>query len=107
LKITNCWRGGRPEGREGRDRGEGGWIIVITMPEALNYVERPQAKKPTWRLYSIYYSLNLLQNCLISVLKIGEKVYAMWLLYQNKNFSYCNVDCSGERPTCVPKSSGF
>jgi hypothetical protein len=39
-----------------------------------------------------YYSLNLLQNCLISVLKIGEKVYAKWLLYPNKNYSYssCN-----------------
>jgi hypothetical protein len=43
------------------------------------------------------YSLNLLQNCLISVLKIGEKVYAMWLLsqwllYDNKNYSYCSCN---------------
>jgi hypothetical protein len=28
--------------------------------------------------------LNLLQNCLISVLKIGEKVYAMWLLIKTR-----------------------
>jgi hypothetical protein len=38
------------------------------------------------------YSLNLLQNCRISVLKIGKKVYAMWLLYQNKNYSYCSCN---------------
>jgi hypothetical protein len=29
---------------------------------------------------------------LISVLKICEKVYAMWLLYQNKNYSYCSCN---------------
>jgi hypothetical protein len=28
------------------------------------------------KAFSSNYSLNLLQNCLISVLKIGEKVYA-------------------------------
>jgi hypothetical protein len=27
--ITNCWRGGR----------EGGWRIVIPMPEAINFVD--------------------------------------------------------------------
>jgi hypothetical protein len=30
----------------------------------------------------------LLQSRIISVVKISEKVYAMWSLYQNKNYSY-------------------
>jgi hypothetical protein len=29
---------------------EGGWRIVIPMPEALNYVERPQAKMKHFQL---------------------------------------------------------
>jgi hypothetical protein len=37
--ITNCWRRGREEGREGgREEGrEGGRRIVISMPEAINF----------------------------------------------------------------------
>jgi hypothetical protein len=44
-----------------------------------------------WCIYALVLR-NLLQNCLISVLKIGEKIYAKWLLYPNKNYSYssCN-----------------
>jgi hypothetical protein len=37
-KITNCWRGG-----EGRG-GEGGWRIVIPMPEAINFVDGRRQK---------------------------------------------------------------
>jgi hypothetical protein len=34
--ITNCRREGGGGGREGR---EGGWRIVIPMPEAINFVD--------------------------------------------------------------------
>jgi hypothetical protein len=41
--MTNCWRGG--------------WRIVIPMPQALNYVERPQAILVKQTLISSLYSI--------------------------------------------------
>jgi hypothetical protein len=42
--ITNC----RREGREGRGGREGGWRNVISMPEAINFVDGRRQKAWGW-----------------------------------------------------------
>jgi hypothetical protein len=45
LKILQIVGGRGGEGRGGREGGrEGGWIIVIPMPEAINFVDGRRQK---------------------------------------------------------------
>jgi hypothetical protein len=89
MHIENSGRKGRtvhknPSRRQWRRRAAATWFFLKKVVKVLLKLWTP--------CHGLDYSLNLLQNRLISVLKIGEKVYAMWLLYQNKNYSYCSCN---------------